>query len=285
MDDWQARTRDFYADMWIDRQRSEQWSKPSASLDMYRLCARINTDSWVELLTRLAPGRCLLECGGATGVLTAVMAARGWQCTQIDITREGPLLARERFRAEGVVGMFATANVCRLPFADGTFDVVTSHGLLDLMPDIGTPIAEMTRVLKPGGLFVSSFFPRRRSIQSLANAGLQAARFVRQLFSWSGGENAVPAGPAFDSVFRNNYSLAAYLQTCRAAGLTEIVGKGFMPLPVVPLPESIMHKYVWLAGKLEPQWRAFNKSASSWTAKWGVMLAIYGVKAPPADKP
>jgi len=276
MEDWQRRVHAYYSRMWVDRCTSNRWSEPSPWLEWYELNWRINVEYWSELIAALAPrGRNLLECGAATGRLPAHLAARGWHCTLIDITREGPLLARSRFRTEGVSGMFATADVVRLPFADDTFDVVTSHGLLDLMPDITSPIREMCRVLKPGGLFASSFYPRRLSVQSLADNGLRIARIIGRMLP---GRRFGTEGGA-SGIVRNSFPLREYLRACGEAGLTNLVGKGIWPLPAVVLPEPLMRAYLSLSRKLEPQWVAFNRSRSPWTARWGSMLAVHGIKA------
>lgn len=44
----------------------------------------------------------------------------------------------------------------RLPFADATFDVASCLEALEIMPDIDEPLAELLRVLKPGGILITS---------------------------------------------------------------------------------------------------------------------------------
>ena len=46
---------------------------------------------------------------------------------------------------------FIRADAQRLPFRDGTFDAVTSLAVLQLIPDPSATLAEIARVLKPGG--------------------------------------------------------------------------------------------------------------------------------------
>ncbi|MCJ7435300.1 MAG: class I SAM-dependent methyltransferase [Anaerolineales bacterium] len=43
-----------------------------------------------------------------------------------------------------------------LPFPDGTFDVVSCLEALEVMPEMETPLAELCRVLRPGGMLISS---------------------------------------------------------------------------------------------------------------------------------
>jgi ubiquinone/menaquinone biosynthesis C-methylase UbiE len=46
---------------------------------------------------------------------------------------------------------FVESEAERLPFADGSFDVVISNGVIDLIPDKEAVFAELFRVLRPGG--------------------------------------------------------------------------------------------------------------------------------------
>lgn len=46
---------------------------------------------------------------------------------------------------------FVEGEAERLPFADGSFDVVISNGVIDLVPDKDAVFSELHRVLAPGG--------------------------------------------------------------------------------------------------------------------------------------
>jgi ubiquinone/menaquinone biosynthesis C-methylase UbiE len=46
---------------------------------------------------------------------------------------------------------FVEGEVESLPFEDGTFDVVISNGVIDLVPDKDAVFSEIYRVLVPGG--------------------------------------------------------------------------------------------------------------------------------------
>ena len=46
---------------------------------------------------------------------------------------------------------FVESQAELLPFADGSFDVVVSNGVIDLIPDKDAVFAELYRVLAPGG--------------------------------------------------------------------------------------------------------------------------------------
>jgi ubiquinone/menaquinone biosynthesis C-methylase UbiE len=205
------------------------------------------------------------------------LAKDGWHCTLVDITREGPLLARARFEQAQRQGWFVTGDVFALPFRDDTFDVVHSNGLLDVLPNIETAIHEMVRVLRPGGLFVAASNPRRRSVQTVCEQVLTWAGRVRRRVRRHADRRHRPLA-ATKSVFRNDFSLAAHLAACRMAGLQDVRGHGVGLLPVVSLPRRLMRAYVRMTRALAPLCVRFNRSEASWTARWGVMLAVYGVK-------
>lgn len=62
-------------------------------------------------------------------------------------SRNRPLTDRGRFS-------YAEGRAEALPFADGTFDMVTAQTVLIHVPDVAKAIAEMARVLAPGGLLL-----------------------------------------------------------------------------------------------------------------------------------
>lgn len=88
-----------------------------------------------------------LDVGCGEGRFCRMLSAEGVACTGIDPTRALLDHARGLDRASTYIEARGEA----LPFEDGSFDLVVSYlSLLD-MPEITAPIAEMARVLKPGG--------------------------------------------------------------------------------------------------------------------------------------
>lgn len=106
-------------------------------------------------LGRLEPGERVLDlgCGAGTDSLVASrMVGPEGRVTGIDMTPE--MLAKAR-RAAADMGAenveFVEGEAERLPFADGSFEVVISNGVIDLIPDKDAVFAELHRVLQPGG--------------------------------------------------------------------------------------------------------------------------------------
>ena len=106
-------------------------------------------------LGRLEPGERVLDLGSGAGtdsLVAAQMVGPEGLVHGIDMTPQ--MLAKAR-AAAGEMGAtnveFTEAEADALPFPDGSFDVVISNGVIDLIPDKDAVFAEIHRVLAPGG--------------------------------------------------------------------------------------------------------------------------------------
>jgi arsenite methyltransferase len=106
-------------------------------------------------LGRLSPGERVLDlgCGAGTDSLVAVqMVGAGGRVTGIDMTPEMLANARAAAAELGAGNVdFVEGEIEALPFADESFDVVISNGVVDLVPDKDAVFGEIYRVLAPGG--------------------------------------------------------------------------------------------------------------------------------------
>jgi SAM-dependent methyltransferase len=103
----------------------------------------------------LSPGEDVLDVGSGAGMdalVAAQMVGASGSVTGIDMTLEMLEKARGAARDMGAENVsFVEAQAERLPFDDGSFDVVISNGVLDLVPDKDAVYGEIFRVLRPGG--------------------------------------------------------------------------------------------------------------------------------------
>ena len=123
-----------------------------------------------------ARGLRVLEIGCGLGTDGAQFAKAGADYTGIDLTEAAIELARRRFECSGLQGEFRVADAENLDFADGSFDLVYSHGVLHHTPDTARAVQEIHRVLKPGGRAVVMLYHRnsynyRIGIRVLRRAG------------------------------------------------------------------------------------------------------------------
>src|SRR5207247_3397897 len=94
-----------------------------------------------------------LGCGAGTDTLVAAqMVGPDGHVTGVDMTPEMLAKAHAAAGAMGAANVdFVEGEIERLPFADGSIDVVISNGVIDLVPDKDTVFSEIFRVLQPGG--------------------------------------------------------------------------------------------------------------------------------------
>ncbi|WP_329173441.1 MULTISPECIES: class I SAM-dependent methyltransferase [unclassified Streptomyces] len=95
--------------------------------------------------------RTLLDVGCGTGLVTERLARPGLRVFGVDAAPE-----MARTAAGRVGGAVVRGNCHRLPFADESLDAVSAVWLLHLLPDALTVVAECARVLRPGGVFVTT---------------------------------------------------------------------------------------------------------------------------------
>jgi ubiquinone/menaquinone biosynthesis C-methylase UbiE len=99
-------------------------------------------------------GRRILDAGCGTGPLAAELLARGAVVTGFDGSPAMIALARRRLGDDVPLHVADLAEP--LPFADDTFDDVTASLVLHYLEDWSAPLAEIRRVLKPGGRLILS---------------------------------------------------------------------------------------------------------------------------------
>ena len=110
-------------------------------------------DAYLDAMD-LAPGAHVLDLGCGTGVVTRALAGRVGRITGVD---QSPVMiqAARRLAAEAGVADridFQVGDVHALDLPDGAFDAVVAHTLLSHVTDPAAVLAEIRRVLRPGGL-------------------------------------------------------------------------------------------------------------------------------------
>jgi SAM-dependent methyltransferase len=106
-------------------------------------------------------GRRVLEIGVGLGSDFVRFARAGAVATGVDLTDAAVELVRTRVGQEGLEADVRRADAEELPFADGSFDLVYSWGVLHHTPDPAVALAEVRRVLAPGGEARIMLYTRR----------------------------------------------------------------------------------------------------------------------------
>jgi ubiquinone/menaquinone biosynthesis C-methylase UbiE len=142
------------------------------------------------------PGRFArsLEIGAGTGYFSLNMLAAGVieEATCTDISPGMLSALRANARALGLAAETVVADAERLPFEDGSFDLVFGHAVLHHIPHLERAFAEIARVLAPGGTLLFAGEPSRAG-DSLARVPKRAAIAAAPL--WRTLMRAQPAAP------------------------------------------------------------------------------------------
>jgi SAM-dependent methyltransferase len=99
-------------------------------------------------------GRRVLDAGCGSGPLAAALRARGADVTGFDVSAAMVDLARDRLGEDADLHVADLGEP--LPFADAEFDDVVASLVLHYLEDWSGPLAELRRVLKPGGRLILS---------------------------------------------------------------------------------------------------------------------------------
>jgi ubiquinone/menaquinone biosynthesis C-methylase UbiE len=159
---------------------------PSASAEHTRAAATYDR-RWacynaasMALLRQWIAGRDLgrvVDVGCGTGNLLALLAdARVDACAGVDLSPEMLRVAAGKLAASPVRGALVAASAGALPFADGAFDTAVSASTLHDWPDPRAGLAEVRRVLRPGGTLLLLDWDRDPLSMRLLDGWMRIAR-------------------------------------------------------------------------------------------------------------
>lgn len=103
-------------------------------------------------------GQKVLEVGVGQGTDLVQFAKGGAEVFGIDITERHLDLAERNFALRGMHAELQRATAAAIPFADDSFDLVYSFGVLHHTDDTVRCISECRRVLKPGGVMLLGLY-------------------------------------------------------------------------------------------------------------------------------
>lgn len=137
-----------------------------ADLDQYHfeklhhLLELIHFDEW--------KGKDVLDVGCGAGVEVVRFAKAGARVTGVDIAESAITLARANATQQGVEARLEVADGEHLPFPDASFDLVFAHGVVQYTGNDTAMVAEIHRVLRPGGLAIFQAYNRNSWLNLLS---------------------------------------------------------------------------------------------------------------------
>ncbi|MBM3264249.1 MAG: class I SAM-dependent methyltransferase [candidate division Zixibacteria bacterium] len=117
-----------------------------------REAASFQSEYWRMVQTYLPAGSCVLDLGCGTGYSSARLMQAGFDVTAMDISLR--FLSHAHDRPSGRLH-FAVGDAIELPFANASFDGVSTFCMIEHVVDIEKAFSEIRRVLRPGGRFVN----------------------------------------------------------------------------------------------------------------------------------
>jgi SAM-dependent methyltransferase len=202
---------------------------------------------WVFDQLRLPLQCCVVELGGGAGDLWVENRSRiptGWAMTVSDVSVGMVAHAHRHLSPSDGAWTFAVIDAQALPFATASMDAVIANHMLYHVPEQSRALAEIQRVLKPGGRLYASTVGQRH----LGEIAALVERFDARLASWRGPavfsftlENGADLlGPWFHEV-----ALARYedgLTVTEAAPLVDYILSGRLQL--TPEEEQTFRAFV-----------------------------------------
>ena len=197
-------------------------------------------------------GRDVLDVGCGAGVEVVRWARGGARVTGIDIAPSAAALTKQNLTQQGLQAGVAVADGEALPFADGSFDFVYAHGVVQYTTDDRRLVEECHRVLRPGGTALFQVYNRVSWLQLLSKV------------------MKVPLEHEDAPVLRR-YSIGEFRELLRPFGAVDVIPERF---PV----KSRLHKG-WKGAVFNACFvGTFNALPRAWVRRFGWHLLAFGRK-------
>jgi len=140
----------YWGTEWARADGTSQWERPEAEV--------------LDFALTLPAGAAVLDLGAGVGRHALTLARQGFAVAALDAAPEGIAEITRIATAEGLTLDARIGSMTDLPFADGAFDHVLSWNVIYHGDEtvLRATIAEITRVLKPGGTFLGTMLSARR---------------------------------------------------------------------------------------------------------------------------
>jgi SAM-dependent methyltransferase len=154
----------------LHKQFQGDYEKFFTDYDVFRYQTERHLPACIEALN--VGGKQLLEIGLGEGSDSELLIRQRARWSGVDLTAESVDRVRTRLMLRDLpYEELRQGSVLQLPFADDSFDMVFSHGVLHHVPDIEQAQREIHRVLRPGGELVIMMYARW-SLNYLVSIGL-----------------------------------------------------------------------------------------------------------------
>jgi 2-polyprenyl-6-hydroxyphenyl methylase / 3-demethylubiquinone-9 3-methyltransferase len=164
-------------------QEGDRWWKPDFSLNLIKTLFnpfRVGYSEKIFERLKINPeGKTALEVGCGGGILCEEIAGIGFNTIGIDPSAQSIDTASKHASESGLKISYINGVGEKLPFPDNSCDVIFSCDVLEHVQNLPKVISEISRILKPGGIFLYDTFNRT----SLSN--LVAIKILQEWKRWA----------------------------------------------------------------------------------------------------
>jgi SAM-dependent methyltransferase len=226
----------------------------------------------------------ILELGCGSAGMSVYLANLGFQAFAVDISTNAVEVARINAERHGAPPGFGTlrCDVLALPFADRSFDVVMSYGLLEHFQEqqVVLLVEAALRALRPGGLFLADIVPgpARFTARTVSTAVGYVGSLAWHLLRGRARQAGRLHRDYFAHYYENTLDDRDWAGILTRLGLRSVQVEVCRPFPPLALAGRAEGAYVRLMQAAMPLWLKFD-GRNSWLSRhWGWMYLAHGTK-------
>lgn len=210
----------------------------------------------------------LLDVGCGLGRYVAEAARAGRTALGADVSAASLAVARKLLAAEGLDATLILASAEALPFPDRAFGAIVATDLLEHLPDPARAVAEISRVLAPGGRWLGAT-PNRYSLTPEPHVGLWGLGWIPR--SWAVERVRRKFGADYSTIRPFSLGRLERLLDERFDGECRVAAARLEPEELAaspPLKRALGRAYNRVAGlpparRLAPYWRITGRRAGT----------------------
>jgi ubiquinone/menaquinone biosynthesis C-methylase UbiE len=213
---------------WKQRQETHytHWTRGEPR-NQIQLAFRQHWTLFQELMGPKFKGRRCLEVGCGRGSISAYFSDAGFDCTLLDLSSAVIETAKSIFEHHGLKAKYDVGDALALPYADRSFDVTVSIGLLEHFEDFERVISEQVRVLDKDGIFLGYVVPE------LPDNVQKDFHWVNDLIRALIPESERVKAGRKEEIYRSTALSKPYLEVMKKLPLRDLGASGVYPLPMI----------------------------------------------------
>lgn len=153
----------------------------------YDMAMSGDKDTYARILNRMKKkldrNMVVLELACGTGILSAQLAGSVKMLEATDFSEEMIKQAKQKCHSSRL--RFSVQDAANLSYAPGTFDAVVISNALHIMPEPEKALAEIRRVLKPGGILIAPTFTAAGSLSGRIKIRIMELSGFKVFHKWT----------------------------------------------------------------------------------------------------